>query len=824
MQKFFAFLRTLWPRKIRARLILGIALVHLVLMSVFVADLVYRQYGFLRSQSREQTFSLVNDLAVNSSTYVAASDLSGLDRMIHSYMDFPHLEYAMILSPDNIVLSHTDPGLTGKKAADSVSLRISRELRSHILLQDNHILDVAAPILHSGVLIGWARVGISQDYIFGNLTTIIRNGIFYILAAIIGGVLVGNLIGSRLTRGLYKLISASERIRAGDRGQRAAPSGSSELNQLATAFNQMVDEIGSNESLLRNAFDFSAIGMAIASLEGRWTKLNRSLADMLGYEMDELINMDFRQVTHPDDLQKDLEHFGELRAGKIDRYVIDKRYLHRSGGIVWVHLTVSTVKDANNLPLFFVSQVEDISDVIESQMEARKRQSELESVFQNSEGAICLIDADRRYVIFNRKFIEDHRLLTGRDPVAGSLIYGDFSSAVAQKRMALLNKVMQGNKEVIEIDYLINGRRTYYRTSFNPVIVDGKVTGISTYSINLTENKEAELALRESEEKFRSLVEQSQVGVYILQDDKFVYVNPTFERLSGYSKEEILGKPFDLLIHEDDLALVRQSYELRASGERPKDNYVLRAIRRDGTIIFIEAIVSGIVYNNRPAAIGTSIDITGKILEENRINKAVIDAQEQERMQIGMELHDNVQQIMAGSLLTIDYIRSIYEDKDVAMETLANVRRYINEALLELRHISHQLAPSMSYSETLREKIESLVEKMNAAGRLEVDLIVDEFEFGISDELQLAFYRILQEQLTNIQKYAAASQVAIRVRLIGEKIALSIRDNGRGFDPATRKEGIGFENIKRRVAAMNGELKIHSALGEGCELSLQVPV
>jgi len=574
----------LWPKKIRSQLILGIALVHLILMSVFVADLLNRQYTFLVRQGQDQTLGLAHDLAINANIYIVGNDFDGLEHMIQSYKDFPHLEYAMILSPENTVISHTDPANLGKTATDSISQTIGSQPKTRILTHDNHILDVAAPISRDNGLIGWARVAINQDYIYGNLTGIIEKGVLYILVAILAGTIVAILIGKRLTGGLYKLIAASEKIRGGDHNLRATHSGGFELSLLATTFNRMLDEIVANESMLRD-----------------------------------------------------------------------------------------------------------------------------------------------------------------------------------------------------------------------------------------------------SEAKFRSLVENSQVGVFIIQHEKFVYMNPVFEKQSGYPKEELVDQvSFDMLLHEDDQPFVRRNYEQRMTTGNATDRYVVRAIRRDGSIVFIEVIASKIIYNNEPAVIASVIDITDRLHEENRINKAVIDAQERERMQIGMELHDNVQQLMAGSILTLDYIRSRIADPKAitdpeAIEALDSVKGYINEGIIELRRLSHQLAPSMRLYGNLSEKIHALVQTMNIANSFEsVEIEVDDFDTPLNAEVQLAFYRILQEQLTNILKYADATRVAIRVKRVGQQIILSIRDNGRGFDPTEKREGIGFENIRRRATAMEGTLKILSAAGAGCELSLRV--
>ena len=192
-------------------------------------------------------------------------------------------------------------------------------------------------------------------------------------------------------------------------------------------------------------------------------------------------------------------------------------------------------------------------------------------------------------------------------------------------------------------------------------------------------------------------------------------------------------------------------------------------------------------------------------------------------MQIGMELHDHVQQILAGSLLMLDYAKNQFDDRMSALEAMDNVKRYVNEGIHELRRLSHQLAPAMKTQEGLPEKIQELTGSMNVGRHLQIEVDSDGF-LALEDEaLELAIYRILQEQLTNVLKHAAATRVLIRLTHEDEGLLLSVRDDGKGFDPAERAPGIGLENIRRRAVAMNGEVRIISAPGKGCELLLQVP-
>lgn len=114
------------------------------------------------------------------------------------------------------------------------------------------------------------------------------------------------------------------------------------------------------DNLFESAFNFSSIGMAIVSLEGAWLNVNNSLSRMLGYTEDEFQELTFQEITHPEDLSKDLHFVQELLSGKISSYEMEKRYFHRSGSIVWASLSVSLIRK-NGEPQFFISQIQNIT-------------------------------------------------------------------------------------------------------------------------------------------------------------------------------------------------------------------------------------------------------------------------------------------------------------------------------------------------------------------------------------------------------------------------------------------------------------------------------
>jgi len=251
-----------------------------------------------------------------------------------------------------------------------------------------------------------------------------------------------------------------------------------------TAKVQFENNLIESEARFRGAFEDSAIGMGLTSVEeasmGKWLKVNRSLCEMLGYTEEELLSRSFMQITHPDDLAKDLAAQDGVLRGDAGTYRLEKRYIHKNGSFVWINLNVSVIRDKEKKPLYMVAQIENISEKVESQI------------------------------------------------------------------------------------------------------------------------------------KFQNLVENFIVGVYILQNDRVVYVNPRVLEESGYREDEIIGMPFDSFIHPDDLDMVRKVIDARTNEGLKTVRYEARMQRKNGEPIWYEVLGGSTTYQGAPALIGTMVNITDR--------------------------------------------------------------------------------------------------------------------------------------------------------------------------------------------------------------------
>lgn len=476
-------------------------------------------------------------------------------------------------------------------------------------------------------------------------------------------------------------------------------------------------ELERSEARFRTAFEDSAIGMALVSLQGKWMMVNSALCKMVGYTQEELMLCGFQDITHPEDLAADVEALNEMRAGTRELYRREKRFLHKNGTTVWVTLNVALLKDKNGVPLYNVAQIENITERIESQM------------------------------------------------------------------------------------------------------------------------------------KFRDLVEQSLVGVYILQADRFAYVNPWVLQEFGYTSEELFGHSINEFILEEDQRKAKENIDARLNMQMDKVRYELRARRKDGSIVWLELFGSKTFYRGQVSIIGTMVDITDRKRLEAERRKIIADLVQRNR-----DITDFTQIVshnLRGPLATMLGICRMVKDygelpdfETISDGLLANAEKLDKV----VRELDTALSIKGSYTGQVKnflltDVLEEVKTKLEEGIKAVSPEIVDDFDPGFEIRtVRSLFTDLISNIFSNCLLYHSHDRkcrIVISARKTNSEVVISISDNGIGinmklygdklfglnkrFHNIGNGTGLGLFMSKAMVEVLNGSIGLESEVGVGTTVTIRLP-
>lgn len=362
---------------------------------------------------------------------------------------------------------------------------------------------------------------------------------------------------------------------------------------------------------------------------------------------------------------------------------------------------------------------------------------------------------------------------------------------------------------------------------------DGKPLKLTGTHTNITERKIAEEKLKQSDHRFTSFMANTPTMTWVIDEHAiFRYLNESYKkafRLTdeavGKSVYEVFPKDICDQFVENNWKVfnTNKAIELTEDGMGP-----------DGEKQIYHICKFPLEPENGVRLLGgVALDITKKVQLEKQlaeeearkkreIIQAIINAQEKERIELAYELHDNVNQILSSSKLILEVAA---EKPDLSKDFTQRGLAYLQDAINEIRKISHNLTPGSLRDISLEATIEDFVQSINSTGKLKIKYYknIAAIKKEIDPEKQLAILRIIQEQFNNILRPAHASEATISLFVNEHHISLEIQDNGQGFDPSTSK-GPGFYNMFNRVEYYEGTIQFITSDGKGCTLRIEIPV
>jgi two-component system sensor histidine kinase UhpB len=355
---------------------------------------------------------------------------------------------------------------------------------------------------------------------------------------------------------------------------------------------------------------------------------------------------------------------------------------------------------------------------------------------------------------------------------------------------------------------------------------------------DITERKAAEVEITKSHERYEFVNKATRdtIWEWDYHTQKGIW-GKGFMTTFGYSEDKLkYGESWlDEYVHPDDKEKILKNIQNRIENglQNCQNEYRFRCADGSYKYVFDRGFI---LYdeNKKPyRMIGAMTDVTEtkrlerelaeqQIKQQKLITETIIHTQEKERNELGRELHDNINQILATVKM---YLGMAKAKENISVDLVGQSYEYVNEAMEEIRKLSHLLVTPSLGDFGLKEALQGLVNDVNLINTLHVQLLFDEKynEKDIDKYKELMIYRIVQEQINNITKYAKAGNAVITLKTDNEKLVLSVVDDGVGFDVTQKSKGIGLKNINSRVEFYSGNMKIISSPGNGCTLEIIIP-
>ena len=587
----------------------------------------------------------------------------------------------------------------------------------------------------------------------------------------------------------------------------------------------------------------------------------------------------WRQIIH----DHDRERVARIarQALPVGRYDLQFRVVTSPDTVRWVHARSFPVLDAQGQPCRSAGVVEDITS--RKTLEIREEQEHeilqylasgrpipeilekfvlgYEAMFPGMRGSILLLDMDGRHLRHGAAPHLPQAYCEAVDgeaigPVAGSCGTAAFTGTtvmvndiatdprwVEYRELALAHGLRAcWSVPIKSVEHQVLGTFAFYfdhprKASDTEIQAIEHGAQIASQAL---QRHFAVQALQRSEERYRTLVEWSPMGILIHQAGRVVFCNPAALAMHrATTAQDMIGKPSIELVHLQDRATVE-----RLSGQVLQHNQStaeteIRALQLDGNTIDLQIKMAPTLFDGAPAIQVVLFDITDRkraqaqLLNSQQqlrvLSARVLAAQETERRRVAHELHDEL-----GQSLTAIKINLQSQTRSTGQESGALVDENIHiveQALQHVRSLALALRPSMLDDLGLVSALRWLIDQAHQRQAMEITLQVGDTFRRLAPDLETAAFRIVQEALTNIERHADASKVEISARISPEAVLeVQVRDNGNGFDVTAMREratagaSMGVLGMAERASLVGGELTVNASPGNGCCVTLRCPV
>ena len=583
--------------------------------------------------------------------------------------------------------------------------------------------------------------------------------------------------------------------------------------------------------------------------KGKFLEVNPAMEEITGYSRKELLQMNVSDLyVHPEEREVILEEVVSAR-GKTTRELCFRK---KDGTEITVSDTKFAVRDDAGKILYFDGILEDITEHKHMEEALRVSEERYRTLFETNIDGLCVIDETMKVLLANQAVAK----MFGFDSVEEMLEVNPFDFIPPEERERVLKTV---TKDMFENDLkqvnefrLVNkaGKEVWISAVGALIEYQGKLAGMASLR-DITQHKMMENILKESEEKYRVLVESAGQAISVIQDGVIKFGNPKLVEMTGYPMEELTSMSAAQFVHPDDRERVLDYRSRRLRGESAPNVYHLRIINKKGEVKWLERNVNLITWQGKPAALVLDTDITERKQAEEERKQLEQKAQVTSRLASVGEMAAGVAHEINNPLTgIIGYAQLLMDREDVPFDIRRDLAA-INEGAQRVASIVKRL---LAFSRQVKPErrdvdINELIESTLAlrAYHLRVNNIKVTIQLApdlpetMADpgQLQQVFLNLVVNAETEMKLARGKGKLLIKTEKVDNTIRISFKDNGPGiakknleriFDPffTTREvgqgTGLGLSLCHGIVAEHKGKIYAESKLGKGATFIMELPV